>query len=496
MLEVLKKLGKHLSVYGLGMLLSRAISFLMIPVYTHYLTPADYGVLELLDLTTYVLGIFMSLGVSSAVFKFYLEYETDRDRAQVISTAATFVLVLSLALISVAEWKRAFISRLVFGGSDYASFYTLALASFLFSTWAEVPLAFLRAQQKSVNFLVVSLIRLVCSLGLNIYFIVGLHKGVWGILLSNLIVSALFAFGMCFDLYRLAGIHFSIEKLRKLLSFGVPLLPSSVGMFVLVFSDRFFLKHYATLDEVGVYSLAYKFGMGLAVLLNSPFGLAWQPQVFELAKHENAPRVYARLASIFEFVSLSLALLLIVGADLFIRIATPRTYWGAAAIVPIIVGAYFFDGIKGFFQIGMLIKNETKYIGYATFGAALVNVVLNLLLIPRFHAFGAAIATVVCYFVLSCGLYPFSQRLYHIPFATGRMIRLALVFALGSVVAVSIRPPSIAVNIGLKTLLVVGFVAFAWFSGFFDSEDKQSLIREVRAFGAGWRRRKEQAVAQ
>ncbi|MGE5112086.1 MAG: oligosaccharide flippase family protein [Acidobacteriaceae bacterium] len=491
MLEVLKKLGKHLSVYGLGMLLSRAISFLMIPVYTHYLTPADYGVLELLDLTTYVLGIFMLLGVSSAVFKFYVEYDNDRDKAQVISTAATFVVLLSLALISIAEWKRAFISRLVFGGSEYSSFYTVALASFLFSTWTEVPMAFLRAQQKSVNFLAISLARLVCGLGLNIYFIVVLHKGVWGILLSNFIASIVFAIGLCIDTYRVAGMHFSLEKLKKLLSFGVPLLPSSVGMFVLVFSDRFFLKHFSTLDEVGIYSLAYKFGMGLAVLLNSPFLLAWQPQVFELGKRPDAPRVYSRLTSIYVFISLTLALVVIVGADAFIRVGTPRSYWKAASIVPFIVIAYVFDGVKGFFQIGMLLKNQTKYIGFATFGTAIANIILNYLLIPRYHAYGAAIATLSCYVILACALYPFSQRLYHIPFAVGKMIKLLLVFTVAAILSITLRAASPVVDIGLKLLVFLCFLAISWFSGFFEPKDKQSLIEEVSSAWDGWRRRKQ-----
>ena len=144
-------------------------------------------------------------------------------------------------------------------------------------------------------FVTINVVKLVALLSLNILFVVHLRLGIEGVLASSIITTSVSAFGLTFYLLRRAGIRFSIETFRHMVEFGSPMVLWSVGIFILVFSDRFFLNHYASTSAVGIYSLAYKFAFMLSALAPVPFQTMWDVQRFEIAKQPNAARIYARV---------------------------------------------------------------------------------------------------------------------------------------------------------------------------------------------------------
>jgi O-antigen/teichoic acid export membrane protein len=482
MLNEIKILSKHFSVYGLGLLLSRAIGFLMIPVYTHYLTPADYGILELLDLMGFVISIVIVLGLHSAVFKYYSHYDQESDKKEVICTATVFVLVLSLAGITVLRFESDQIARILFRYRAYSAYVNLALISLLLTNMAEVPLAYLRARQKSAQFVTITLIRLFSNLSLNVFFVAFLRKGVWGILCSNIMVSLVFASYLTWSTLNETGLRFRWQKLKEQLVFGIPLVPSSVGMFILVSSDRFFLSRFADLTDVGVYGLAYKFGMIPGILINLPLGQIWQARVFEIAKQKDAKLIYARVISLYAFVMLFVSFVLIDFSGFMLRLMSPRQYWGGAVVIPLIAASYFFDGLKGFFQTGMLLVNKTKFIGLATFLTALINLGLNWLLIPRWHAVGAGIATLLSYAFLAVLTLTFSQRLYNVNYHLRRLLTLFAGFVAFSLCAFLVPDRLTYVSLSLRVLLLPAFAFCVWKSRYFDADERQVILDATTEF--------------
>ena len=191
MFEEVKSVTKHFLVYGLGNVLSKIAGFILIPVYTHYLATSEYGTLELLELTTYVAGMFLAVGISESVMRFYFDFREPEKRHEVVSTALLWIWGISLFGV---VWLLLFspdVSLLVFNSSDNAGLFRLIFLSMTFSLAGEIPLAFIRAQQKSVLFTAISVSRLILNVGLNILFIVGFGWGIRGIILSGLITHAL-----------------------------------------------------------------------------------------------------------------------------------------------------------------------------------------------------------------------------------------------------------------------------------------------------------------
>jgi O-antigen/teichoic acid export membrane protein len=458
MKEEIGRLVKHAGIYGVGVVLSKSVGFLLIPLYTRFLTPADYGVLELLDLTIFFSGIFCMMGISAAVFRFYAAYESEADRKEVIATALFFVTIVSLLVAVGLQFLAAPLAATAFGNAAYAPYVRVVAWTLFFSNLTEVPFAYWRARQRTVLFVAVSLIRTVVSAGTLVLAVAVLHQGVRGVVYANLITNGLL--GLIMLGITLADVGFRVvrHKLREMLKYGAPLIVQSLASFVLVFSDRLFLRHFANLAEVGVYSLGYKLAGIVSLLVSGPFSMTWSWQQFELAKKDNARHLYARIQTYQLLVSVGVGLAVALLAKDALRIMTPPSYWAATRIVPLIALCYILDNIKAVVLSGILIQRVTHYLAGISVVAALANLALNYVFISRYHAMGAALATVLSYALLLALSFVVAQRVYYVRY---EYLRNAAVLALATLMYITstfidLRLfPSIIVNLALFLLFPI-----------------------------------------
>jgi len=182
---------KHSAVYGLGNVLAKALGFLMLPVYTHFLNPVDYGILEILDLSMSLIGMFLNMGITAAVLRSYAGATSDEERKTTISTAFWFILGIGLVTFLVVGGFVRPISALIFGPKVPSTYLLMSFASFILGFVANLPRTYLRALEASATFVVTDTAGLFLLLILNIVFIAVLQIGLMGILLSSLIVAAL-----------------------------------------------------------------------------------------------------------------------------------------------------------------------------------------------------------------------------------------------------------------------------------------------------------------
>ena len=168
MFSILKNLAKHSILYGLSDILSRAIGFVLIPLYTHYLTPSDYGTLELLDLTSYIIGLFLAMGIAQSVVRFYYEFESKEKRHQVISVALISLWIVSAIVLAILFFNSRFISNLVFKSGDYYHMFNIIFITMVVGLSNEIPLTVLRIEEKSGLYVIISISKLTISLTLNI----------------------------------------------------------------------------------------------------------------------------------------------------------------------------------------------------------------------------------------------------------------------------------------------------------------------------------------
>ena len=245
-------------------------------------------------------------------------------------------LFASLLIILLANY----VSFLIFGCVDFSFHVKLLGLCFFFQAFLEVPFIFLKTIQNPVHFVTINACKLILQLSLNIYLVVFMHLGVIGVLYSTLITEICVGGWLLFFTYRSVGGAFSSSIAKRMLVFGAPLIVANLCDFVLTFSDRYFLRIYQGLDEVGIYSLGYKLGFVLWALVMEPVLSIWLPQRFELARKEGLfetnKKVFFYVNFLVVFVALGISLF---SRDLF-RIMSNQEFWRASNVVPLIMLAY------------------------------------------------------------------------------------------------------------------------------------------------------------
>jgi O-antigen/teichoic acid export membrane protein len=477
--EESKLLLKHSSIYGLGPGLARVAGFVMTPIYTAYLAPADYGVMELAFMTTSLIEMVVGMGVNHGVTRFYFESDVQSERNEVISSAflglGGIVAPIILALVACS----GLISSYVLDSREYATYFTLAFLAMGIGILNNINMAYLRAEKKSLLVVLTSTGQLVVNLALNIIFMVYCDMGLAGIFWAHLISTILAMAVVTPMVMHKVGYSFSFDIVKGLIMFGLPMIPSNVASYIVIASDRFFIKEYVSIAEAGIYSLGYKFGTLVMNFATNPFNQIYGPRRLELFKKADSDEFFGRIFTYFVvfvvFVGLAVSL---VSRDLVELMAEER-YWEAWKIVPLITLAHILLSFFYHFHISIVIEKKTKYFAYINVTNGLLNLALNFLLIPPYGVWGAAWATTICYFFRSAACYYYGNKLRKIYLEWRRVgissvVALAFYFLFGRIdIGGSI------VNIAVKSLICCAYPAVLYVVGFFHAEEKDYLHRKI-----------------
>ena len=451
-------------IYGAGIGLNRLAGFLMLPIYTSFLTPSDYGVLELLSTTVELIGTIAGVGLISSVFKFHAEFDEPADKREVVSTAGISILGLSL-LASVSGFLAAEpLTALVFpDGEAIPLYFQLFFVTHLFRQAELTPLLYLRIQQRPVLFVSMSLMKLVLMLGLNIYFVVGRGMGLWGVLVGNAVATGVSATILSIYLARAVGFHFSRQKFRKMVIFGYPLVFWFLGSFVFVFSDRYFLNHFATAAAVGTYALAYRFVSILSAIGYQPFQTVWDPKRYEIAREENpGPKFRAAFTYLnlgFAFLALGLGLFT---REVLVLMARNPEFFEAYRVVPILVAAQIFYHWAAYANLGLMMNDRTPILAWVAGIGSFVVVALNLLLIPRYGAMGAAVATLIAYSGRFVAIWLLAQREVRLEYDWPAILKLYALVSAAVGAKLLWGPETLLPAIGFGAAVALVAVALAW----------------------------------
>jgi len=473
----MRNLGRHSLVYGVGMVLGKAVSFLMLPIYTRFLTPADYGVLQLVMMVLEVLTIFAGSRIAFGIFHYYHKASGQEAQRTVISTA-TLLLVTTYGIAAIAAVLLApHIATLVFGeGGQFARFIRLAAVSMAFEGLIVVPMALYQLRHRSTQFVAVSIGRVLVQVALNLVFLMGLDMGVEGVLLSSLLASGVFGVVLVGQLLQDVGLRFALPDARQFLRFGTPLVVMQIATFVFTFGDRYFLNRAADEATVGLYGLAYQFGFLVATIGFMPFQRVWDPQRFAVAKRPDRDPIYARV-----FIYLNLGLITAaLGTSLFagdvLRIIADPAFHSAASYVPIIVAAYVLHCWASFLNVGIYVSEKTEYFAIANWAAAAIAVAGYLVLIPHWHAWGAATVAFVSLAVRFWLSYYFSQRLWPVEYEWWPVLRLTLVAIFAGAVGIPLPQLPLGLSLGVHTAVFATYTMLVW-TLVLSTQDKAGIAR-------------------
>lgn len=476
-----RTIAQHTAIYTIGTVLRNLTSFLMLPIYTRYLTPADYGVIELLSMTIDLFAIVFGLRMGDAVFRYHSHYEERRDKNQVITTAIALVGGLTLLGLMLILALSEDLSLLVFRDPTHSGQISLFAVTLPLVALTEIAFLYLRAEGRPWLTVGFGLGRLMLQLTLNIYFVVikGLH--VDGVIYSAVIANAIAAVLMLAFTIRRTGFSISVSKAGELARFSWPLILSALATFYLTFGNRYLLQVYTDTSEVGIYSLGYKFGFLLLVFAWRPFSSVWDAQRFVIAKKPDAGQEFNLLFTLISTALIAFALCIAVFSKDLLRLMSDEQFWSASEIVPIILVAYVFQAWSGFSRLGILLSGKTIQIAL---GYALASIVMTLgclIFIPDFGAIGAAIAVLLGFVVRFFWIYLVSKRHYDMKLEWGTVFKIAsLAFAIYGVSTFS--PDALASSITFHALEVGAFFVLLFALPIFSPREKDTIVGFARSF--------------
>ncbi len=474
--HVIRKLISHSAIYWFAIMISKMIGFLLIPLYTRYLEPADYGVLEMLVLTVDVLSLVLGLQLIHAVARYHDAAETAEEKQRVISTSIIIVATLAIFFYVSLSFIADKVSLLIFDNTDFTYLFQTVFITSIFSVITQIPLLYIRIQDRSRLFVVITLTQVLLTVCLTVWMVVFLEMSIFGVLLANAIVSGGVCLVLLYWTMKSVGVRYDAAVAKEMVVYSAPLIPGVIGLFILNSSDRFFLNEMTSLVEVGLYAIGYKFGFLISPLLIGPFLLVWSAKMFEVYRHPERDEVLNKVLTGLGFMLVFFALSLSIFIDEILQVMTPPQYHAAAVVVPIIAFAYVMNGLARVMATPLYAEKKTGVIGYIHSSAAVICLLLNYIFIQMYGIIGAAVATLLSFSYVFIAMFVMSQRLSTVRwdwFGIVKLIFISMIFlGFGEVFSFE----SLLLNLTYKIILVAVFILALVAVGFVSKRDIKAII--------------------
>ena len=467
------------TLYLVGNVAVRAIGFLAIPFYSRFLSPAQYGLIELVELSTQTIAIAFGLQtIGVALSRLYHDQpNAERERA-VVSTSLIGTAALSLFVTIIAVALSTPLSQLVFHTSEWATLLQASFIAMFFSSSMEVVLVYERIRNNARFFLIYTLITLVLTLSLNILFIGVMGFGVWGFVSSKLIVTTSATIYLAFRMRRDVGWHWEWPFIPGLVRFGAPLVLSTLSYFAIHFSDRFFLSAAVSLADLGRYALAYKFAILVSALVGDSFNKSWSVTLYRYLDRNDWRDQFARVASYLTFILFATGLAIALFSPELLRIMVPPDYLPPPMLLPILIASYLAREIGDFFRSLLLINKRSGMVGKIAAAGAILNLAANALLIPKFGIYGAAASTLATWVAYMVACWAIANAEHKLPVNPLNYLRIALVCAVVYILGAQTRGSGYVVQVLLDGLWVLVFSALA-IRLFLSPQERQGALAMV-----------------
>jgi O-antigen/teichoic acid export membrane protein len=421
----LRRLGKHSAIYGLGGLVSRILAVLLLPLYTRYLSPSDYGKVETLIALTTVAGILLRMGIGSAFFRFYFDSPEPDKRRLVLRTSFWFTMTMAMVGLLAGLALSPEISTLLFGSSSDTELVAVAFVGLWAGMNYEQLTALFRVEERSVAFVSASLANILITVGATLVLVVALDAGPVGVIVGNFTGTLLVYLVLLGYRREQLGLQFDRGLLREMNRFGIPLVPTALFLWTTNFSDRLFLVKLADTTEVGLYSVGVRIASAMVLLLTA-FRLAWPAFAYSIDDEGEARRTYAYVLTYLVLLTTWVATgLTLLSPWIVDWLAAPAFESASRVVGPLTFAAVAFGGYI-VVAIGVGRARRTQFNWVVTGAAAAVNVALNLILIPPYGMMGAAVATIAAYGTMFAGMSWWAQRIYPVPYQWRRVLTAGL----------------------------------------------------------------------
>ena len=452
----LKKLASQTAIYGLSSVVGRLLNYLLVPLYTRYFLPAEYGVVTELYAYVAFLVVLLTYGMETAFFRFSKKEETTK----VYSTTLISLLISSVVFVGLIFLNSSAISQWLGYANhpEYIQFFALIIGM---DAVASISFAKLREQDKAMRFAFIRIVNIMINIGLNLYFIVYQEYGIAYIFIANLVASVITLL-MLFPQMISSSWVFDKKLWKKMMIYALPLLIAGLAGMTNETIDRILLKHLLpntdiAASELGLYGAFYKLSI-IMILFIQTFRFAAEPFFFAQEKEGNSRKIYADVMKYFTIIMA----IIFLGVTIFYDVI--KGFLGSEyhdergfLVVSILLLANLFLGIYYNLSIWYKLTEKTKYGAYLSIFGAIITLSLNFTLIPVLGFVGCAWATLVCYFSMTVASYYLGKRHFSVPY---QVKRIALY--LFGMLCIYFCIYFTNLNMWINSLFLLGFIIFVY----------------------------------
>ena len=435
---------KRTLIFGVGGIIGQLVPLILLPLYTNYLTPSEYGTLDVIFMASDIIStVFLVGGIRLAAMTFYKQAENEEARRRVAITVSSLLWIAVATAITLSICFVDYIDLFLKTGQK--EILAFGLATILLEGIVAVPMTLIQARLESLRFVVINIAMSFCRLVLCIYFVAGKDLGIWGgqeldiwgVLFAQILVVIAFGIVLTYRELRIGSLYPDTSKWREILLFCLPLVPNGIFAFIYGSAGRFSILHIgpygdeqAALAAVGLYALANRLISVSRFMGTGPMQQVWTAEMYDVYKKLDAPNIFGnfalRLLCVLTFAVLGISLF----ATEIVWTMCDRSYYGAAPLIPLL-GLYtillLFDNQM---HNTFFITRKTNYILYCTASILPFICLFMYLLVPRWGVMGVVIAQILTYIIYSGVVYFFTQRFFRIRYPFGRIAILSIITVL------------------------------------------------------------------
>lgn len=484
MLEKLKHFIKHSIIYSISNVATKASGIILLPIYTSYFSVEEFGRLGLILAIVAILIQIVVMGQNQSVLKFNNQIEFEQRKKTILFTISSFVILITFLFIAVGEIISPWLAQILGNFNDYYSSLRIAVYLIAVSIINNIFQNKLRADEKSVSFTFISLIKLLVLIIVTIYLVTSLKLGINGVLYGQLIAE-LVALIIIIPLM-VISMEFKFDRriLIESLKFGLPLIFSALSMTLLNISDRFLIKFLDSEEALGLYELGYRVSGILNMFMIMPLSLTLLPVAYKIYNQPGDKEFYRKVMTYATYLLVWGALALSIFSKEIIELFSGSdSYIPSYRVVPIILFSYVFFGMSMITSLGMYLTSKTNYVAIITIISAAINIILNFIFIPAYGIIGAAVNTLIAFVILFGLSLITSNRYYKINFEGFRLVLLFVISGILLVITYLINIQSFWINLIFKFLMVLLFPMSLYLTKFY----QPSEIKTLKAIIKKWR---------
>lgn len=409
-------------VYSFSNLLQRGLTVVLLPLYTSYLSAGEFGAMDLLYQMVLILALVTSLGLPHGLNRgVYLDTTTAEERSKMLGAMVALLLPVTLFVAGVAWFSAEYISRGLFLTPEHVSWIRLSIFFYLALSVQQLSMQVLRTNQEAKRLAVWSIgTALIIGTG-SVLLVMFFRLGLPGVILANSIGFGVTGLILAVGFMKQVRLNLEFSRLTPLFAFALPMMPALLSRKVLEVSDRYMIPHFHSMNELGVYVMANKIAMIFDVAILVPFLFAWQPFFYSQAGNKEAPQLFATVTH-FMFMILCLAFLLL-GASQgwLLALLGSGKFQQAGPVIFWLLVSKMFVGVQYLISTGIHLKKKLPQELLAILCAAVLNIALNLVLIPPYKGLGAAVATALSFMFFFAVTFVIAQRNFPVPYCWARM---------------------------------------------------------------------------